>query len=67
LHGVGMWYHWEVTQMVRSWAEGESPNFGLMLRGEGEGKIQYDFASSSYYKPERRPYLRVDYWVPQGG
>ncbi len=64
LHGVGSWYHWDVTPLVQSWVEGRSQNLGLLLRGEGEGKVQYDFASSGYYKPERRPFLQVDYWVP---
>ena len=67
LHGVGMWYHWDVTSLVQTWEENPSANFGLLLHGEGDGKVRYDFASSEYYRLERRPFLRIDYWVPSGG
>jgi hypothetical protein len=65
---MNAWYGFDVTQIVRSWVEGSSPNHGLILRANLDRTdidIVYDFVASNNTDPgvsAYRPELIVSYW-----
>jgi hypothetical protein len=59
-----MWVDWDVTELVRGWANGTIPNDGVILRTEGGEWNGHRFCSSDYPTPELRPRLIIHYSVP---
>ncbi len=61
---VGMevpWVELDVTKMVYAWLYLNRPNYGLMLRGEGAGHVEYRFASREHRSIPRHPELVIFY------
>jgi hypothetical protein len=57
------WYKWDITEDVKAWYGGITPNYGTMLRDEFENsEIDYAsvFLSSEASHPEN-PILEIDY------
>jgi len=59
------WVSLDVTSIVHAWHDGWGPNYGFMLRGYGEGQVEYRFASSEHPTQARRPQLIVTYRLPR--
>ena len=60
--GVLGWYTMDVTNLVRGWVDGSTPNYGLMLRAPESGGDDFAFiaiASRSWTGEE--PYLQITY------
>lgn len=55
------WYTWGVTDLARAWAADPASNQGVILRASSDVSVAYDFASSEYPDPCRRPLLVVVY------
>ena len=58
---VDAWYSFDITGVVRSWASGSLPNYGVTIRGpEGSGS---DFAWFGFYTSESSydPYLVITF------
>jgi hypothetical protein len=55
-----------VTNMVRDWAGGSSPNYGLMLNSDSVASSNSHrfFAASEATDTEKRPGLVVTYSMP---
>jgi len=55
-HGSGVWYSFDVTNLVRGWVNGTWPNYGIMLRGpewSGSDSSWKSFATrESSYDPQ---------------
>jgi hypothetical protein len=58
MHGSGVWCPFDVTDLVRQWAEGTYPNYGLTLVGPAGYDGWRAFAASETIYPPR---LRVTY------
>jgi hypothetical protein len=58
--------NWDVTNMVRDWAGGSSPNYGLMLNSDSVASTSSHrfFASSETADAEKRPGLVITYSMP---
>jgi hypothetical protein len=64
------WTFWDMTDVVRAWAEGTRPNRGLLLKladEEGYGVSGPYFPSAMFRAPSVRPRLVVAYGVPTSG
>ncbi|MBC7261816.1 MAG: DNRLRE domain-containing protein, partial [Chloroflexi bacterium] len=60
--GIGKWYGFDVTAVVRSWLEGSVRNNGVLLRGTSPVSWNaFYFASSQHSALELRPRLVVTY------
>lgn len=57
------WRTWDVTDLVRAWHDGSSPNYGLMLRASSGARIFPAFRSSDS-TADYRPTLVVHY-IPE--
>ena len=63
LSETGVWYGWEVTWLAQRWASDPAFNHGVILKGAPGGSVQYIFPSSEHGQRDRRPRLKVRYWV----
>lgn len=62
----GSWLEWDVTNLVQSWASGQSANEGLIVLGRsGDYNREVTFRSSDHPEPLYRPKLCVSYYVAQ--
>lgn len=65
------WYAWDVTSLVRAWADGAQANHGLLLKlmdGEEDFGVSGPyFPSASFPTAALRPRLLVAYTVPTTG
>lgn len=59
------WVDWDVTQLVRQWANGTAPNHGVILRTEGGEWLGHRLHSSNSTTPELRPRLIINYNLPE--
>lgn len=62
---AGGWFAWDVTGLVREWASGARPNYGLALAAADLNSTASNWAAArrlSAGDPATRPYLAVD-WV----
>ncbi len=57
------WVTVDVTSLVRDWAVNPLANYGLLLKGQSEAKVEYSFYSSDAIDPSLRPRLVVTYTV----
>lgn len=67
LRGSSRWYHFDVTELVRSWVADPAHNYGFILKGVFDGlpgRHLYDFTSSEFWSGAHRPKLRVVYEAP---
>jgi len=53
----------DIADAVRVWKEDPDSNFGIVLKSEGMVQVRYSFASSENPGIERRPELRITYFV----
>jgi len=53
----------EVTDAVINWGQYPGTNFGILLRGEGDVAVRYNFATSGYSVDEWHPELYITYSV----
>ena len=69
---AGVWYEWDVTNLVQQWVEGSATNYGAVIFNHGTGFYQRFVSSDnatatepSYALPPTgasfRPYLDVDF------
>ena len=56
---IGRWVAIDVTDIVRSWLQGNLPNNGLVLKSLPGGSVDYVLAGSSYWKASLRPQLEI--------
>ena len=67
------WHSWEIGDLVAQWVAGETPNYGMVIKGNANA-INAWFRSSDYADPLQHPRLTVKYacecgspcMVPQG-
>ncbi|MGC8961490.1 MAG: DNRLRE domain-containing protein, partial [Candidatus Bathyarchaeia archaeon] len=63
----GVWMVWDVTSIVKAWIEGGQPNYGFLIKDQGEDANLYmsiSFWSKEYSEvPNLQPTLKVD-WSP---
>lgn len=70
---TGQWMTWTVTDIVKSWVQGDQPNYGFLLRDPNEDQVgtdsDVDFASRENTALDLRPVLKVDWTLsnPVGG
>ena len=65
--GTAGWKVWDVASVVRDWAEGISPNYGLMVKFNvetGLTAINITFATREHATENYRPILRINYTPP---
>jgi len=63
------WYAWDITSLAQSWWNGNTPNYGVLLRSSIESwsyAVNRSFESSDSQDPSKRPQLVVTYTVPKG-
>ena len=53
-------HSWEIRSLVQQWVSGETPNFGLVLKGD-ERITGAGFYSSDYSTASKRPRLSISY------
>ena len=53
----------DIADAVRAWKEDPGSNFGVVLKSEGMVQVRYAFSSSENSLIERRPELRITYFV----
>jgi len=58
---VRTWYHFDVTQAVRTWREEPWNNHGLLLKGYAYVSVEYRIAGSDWPQVGLRPKLTVFY------
>ncbi|NLE77017.1 MAG: DNRLRE domain-containing protein, partial [Chloroflexi bacterium] len=56
------WYTWDVTPAVRKWLTSPASNFGVVLKADGDVKVQYDFVSAEG-SAAIRPKLTITYGI----
>ena len=64
VNGVGRWFMWDVTSLVRTWHETPAANLGLLLEAVGQAQVQYNLASPLWGVPSQRPKLTIVYLEP---
>jgi Tfp pilus assembly protein PilX len=52
-------YEWDITRLAQGWLDGDSPNYGVLLRTEAAGIFGERFDTSDHADPARRPILTV--------
>ncbi len=62
--GIQNWYHWHITNSVRTWIAKPEQNYGLVLKAFDDPRVYYAFASAEYNNPGARPKLTITYWTP---
>ena len=55
----GDWESWEVKSLVEGWLDGRYPNYGILLRPDGD--LNVAFASREDGDASRHPRLSIDY------
>jgi uncharacterized repeat protein (TIGR01451 family) len=48
ISAVDTWVSLDVTEIVRGWLSGESPNYGFLLKGTSGGSVAYNLYSLDY-------------------
>jgi len=62
LSATNRWLAWDITDLLLSWAENPSSNYGIIIAGEGAGGVEYRFASSEYaWGDYLRPRLEIQF------
>jgi len=57
------WVTLDVTSLVRGWVANPSANYGMQLKGQSGGSVEYNFYSAEASIPDLRPRLVVTYVV----
>lgn len=63
----GGWFSWDVTRLVREWASGARPNYGLALAAADLNSLDANWAAArrlSAGDPATRPYLEITWVTP---
>lgn len=58
------WKSWDVTSMVTAWVGGATPNYGILLRGDGSTVGVRSFRTKDWPDPDTPPRLTVWYAAP---
>jgi len=67
LTDINYWQDFDVTALVREWAQTPGGNNGVLLRAGSAGNVEYRLRSSDYNTPaDFRPKLTVNYRLPAG-
>ena len=61
---AGDWAEVDVTDLVKGWWSGSSPNYGVIL--EGYQSVAVAFYSSDHTDSSVRPQLKIEYELPLG-
>lgn len=48
ISAVDTWVSLDVTEIVRGWLSGESPNYGFLIKGSSGGSVAYNLYSLNY-------------------
>jgi hypothetical protein len=51
----------ELTSLLAEWIEGGVPNYGLVIKGESSGRVQYNLATREHGEAAVRPILELTY------
>ncbi|MFW5898739.1 MAG: DNRLRE domain-containing protein, partial [Candidatus Saliniplasma sp.] len=60
----GVWYEWDITEIVQAWYDGDLENHGLMITGEENSTFDYNYAgfyTSDYGVDKYWPKLSVTF------
>ncbi|NLE76838.1 MAG: DNRLRE domain-containing protein, partial [Chloroflexi bacterium] len=58
-------YRWDVTDIVKSWANGSHPKYGFVLFSDTQrGAVEWRYVASEALSVAQRPLLEVQYFVP---
>ncbi|MBS3789638.1 MAG: DNRLRE domain-containing protein, partial [Candidatus Thermoplasmatota archaeon] len=60
----GIWYDWDITEIVRAWYDGDIDNNGLMITGDYRGPSDYNyvgFRTTDYSSEEYWPKISVTF------
>ncbi len=60
-HGSGVWYSFDVTNLVRGWVNGTWPNYGIMLRGPEWSGSDSSWKSFATRESANDPQLVINY------
>lgn len=58
------WLRWDVTDLVREWADGSFPNYGLAMHGQEGGAENYKYFSSREAGADLAPRLVIAWSAP---
>ncbi len=61
INAVGQTHTVDITALAQAWLDQQAPNDGVILRGDSQDPVAYALASSSYWNPDLRPQLIVQY------
>ncbi|MGC8826704.1 MAG: DNRLRE domain-containing protein [Anaerolineae bacterium] len=61
---IGSWYELDVTELVRDWAAGRRPNYGIVLRGEEASGADASWRGFSTKEGDSPPQLVIVYGPP---
>jgi len=53
------WVSLDVTSIVQRWVNGS--NYGLVIKGQSSGAVEYRFYSSEWWQSDLRPRLKIEY------
>ncbi|KYG02602.1 hypothetical protein BE21_00370 [Sorangium cellulosum] len=62
--GGSAWRELDLTELVQEWVSGVSPNHGILLEEDENGKTSY--RGSAHTDLSQRPFLEVCYTTPKG-
>src|SRR6056297_3421728 len=65
--GENKWLSWDIKNLTQDWVNGNTSNYGVILKKINEGSGDTDIAcnSSNYTdEPNLRPKLRINYYIP---
>ncbi|MFH0829920.1 MAG: DNRLRE domain-containing protein [Candidatus Aenigmatarchaeota archaeon] len=62
--GTNAWFSWDVTDLVRGWANGTYSNYGLLIRTNTTSSATTTFSTSDNANSSRRPVLEIRYFIP---
>ncbi|KYF93672.1 hypothetical protein BE20_08770 [Sorangium cellulosum] len=62
--GGSAWRELDLTELVQEWVSGVSPNHGILLEEDENGKTSY--RGSAHTDLSQRPFLEICYTTPKG-
>jgi len=67
LAGATTWRNWDIDDLVKSWLDESTTNYGMLLKATNEASINVkaSFRTSDYTgDTSKRPKLEIDYYLP---
>ena len=65
---INQWHQWDIKDLVQSWVDDPSSNYGMLLQNQGPGNVDTIFIgyfrSDEYSDVSLRPKLSVTYTIP---